>query len=246
MDKQTENVFWDRSHHSYFEYFALDLQDFTNTHKLPVYGSQDVNYGLELQKKRHQGKNIRMKYEFVPRGHFSDRSPISKSWSDERYVSSLECRSCLLTRTFFRDQKRVYEYKKNTLFYQVITNVKDGDAVTEDLYTCPGCGAISKIGALQSGCPYCGAFFEMKELFPKVTNFYFIEDTGGTEQELKKDIRKKIIPCAVISIFVFILYFFFGSDQKGNLFHALISGGAGGIRKSFCLTDAAIQSGILL
>lgn len=229
MNQQTGNVSWDRSHHSYFEYFALDLQDFTKTHKLPLHGSQDVNHGLELQKDRHQEKNIRMKYEFVPRGHFSDRSPFRKSWSDEHYVSTLECRSCQMIRTFFRNQKKVHEYKKNMLFYQVITNVNNGDAVAEDLYPCPACGAISKIGALQNGCPYCGTFFEMKELFPKITNFYFIEDTGGTKQEVKHEIRKKIIPCAVVSTLALMLYFFFGSDQRGHLFYALISGTIGGI-----------------
>lgn len=229
MEKQTEPVSWDRSHHSYFEYFALDLQDFTNTHKPPLHGSQDVNHGLELQRKRHQEKNIHMKYSFVPRGLFSDRSPFCKSWRDERYVSSLECRSCQLTRTFYRNQSKVYENKKNMLFYQVNTNVNNRDAVAEDLYTCPACGAISKIGTLQSGCPYCGTYFEMRELFPKITNFYLIEDSGGTEQELKHGIRKKIIPCASVSVPVLILYYFFGSDERGHLLYALISGVIGGV-----------------
>lgn len=229
MEKQTEAVSWDRTHHSLFENFALDLQDFTNTYKQPFHGSQDVNYGLELQKKRQQEKNIHMRYSFVPRGHFADHSAFHKSWSDERYVSSLECRSCQVTRTFFRDRKEVEEYQKNMLFYQVITNIKNGDAVAEDLYACPACGAISRIGVLQSGCPYCGTFFEMRDLFPKITNFYFIEDTGGTEQEMKGELRKKIFPCASVCVLIFFLYFFFEPEHKGQFFYALFSGTVGGI-----------------
>lgn len=50
MQEQSKEFVWDRNHHSIFETFALDLQDFTTTYKTPPYGSQDVNYGLELQK----------------------------------------------------------------------------------------------------------------------------------------------------------------------------------------------------
>ncbi len=44
-----ENIHWDKSHHSIFENFALDLEAFYKTKKLPVYGNQDLSYCLELQ-----------------------------------------------------------------------------------------------------------------------------------------------------------------------------------------------------
>ena len=125
--------------------------------------------------------------------------------------------------------KKVYASSKNMLLYQVITNVIDGNNVANELYTCPGCGAVSRIATLQDGCPYCGACFEMNELFPKVTNYYFIEDTGGTEQEVTHDIKKIIRPFMIVSALFFILYFYFFSEESRRFFYSLISGTVGGI-----------------
>lgn len=229
MQEQSKEFVWDRNHHSIFETFALDLQDFTTTYKTPPYGSQDVNYGLELQKMRHKEKNIHIKYEMTPRGHFRDHSPFQRHWSDERYTSCLECRSCRLTRTCLKDGKKVYSSSKNMLLYQVITNVIDGNNVANELYSCPGCGAISRIRTLQDGCPYCGACFQMNEFFPKVTNYYFIKDAGGTEQEVSRHIKKTIRPFIIVSALFLILHFYFASEESGRFFYSLISGTVGGI-----------------
>ncbi len=182
MGIKDKNIHWDKSHHSIFENFALDLIDFTQTNKPPVYGDQDLNYCLELQKKRLINKSLIMKYNIVPRGLFGHGGGMGKSWSDEHYISSMEYRTCQLSRTFYRDYKKIYDKKQNSIFYQIITNVHNSDAVEDDLYTCPNCAAISKIAFLQRGCPYCGTFFDMTDLFPKVTNFFFIEDSGGTKK----------------------------------------------------------------
>ena len=48
MKKQEEPVIWDKSHHSIFEDFALDLEHYADTEEYPAYADQDVKYGLEL------------------------------------------------------------------------------------------------------------------------------------------------------------------------------------------------------
>lgn len=199
MQRQQNNPQWSKSHHSIFENFALDLKDFTRTKRLPAYGDQDVNYCLELQQERLRGKGLHMEYDLVPRGLFAEGGGMGKSWSDEHYISRMEYRTCRLLRTFYREEKKVYEKKQDSIFYQIITNVHNQEAAAGDLYTCPNCGAVSRIGELQKGCPYCGTFFEMKDLFPKVTNFFFIRDTGATGDELKQSILKIVIPCMVIA-----------------------------------------------
>lgn len=208
MSNKNDKINWDKSHHSIFENFALDLKDFTQTKKLPAYGDQDLNYCLELQQKRLRDKNLKMKYDIVPRGLFADGGGMGKSWSDEHYISNMEYRTCKLVRTFYRNQKKIYGREQDSIFYQIITNVYNSEVVGEDLYTCPNCGAVSKIASLQKGCPYCGTFFEMKDLFPKVTNFFFIEDCGGTETELKYSIGKVIALCALPSIIGYTVYFY--------------------------------------
>lgn len=71
---------------------------------------------------------------------------------------------------------------------------------------------------LQNGCEYCGTHFEMKDLFPKVTSYYFIEEIGGTENELKGSIKKFVLPCILISIvYLTGFYYFKNSDMAGDL-----------------------------
>lgn len=224
MKKKPAPAVWDRSHRSFFENFALDLQDFTNTGKLPVHGSQDANHSLELQWKRHERANLQMKYDFKPRGLFADYSPITKGWKDERYINHMECRTCLLKRSFFRDGHKVYENKKKFLFYQITTNVNYSDAAAEDLYTCPSCGAISQIKTLQKGCPYCGSCFEISELFPKITNHFFIEDLGKTSHESKRGVRRSIFLCSLVFCIINTICIFSVPEEHENLFQLLFNG----------------------
>lgn len=73
-------VIWSKESRSIFERFAMELRDFMGNQalldkgSLPFYGDQDINYCLELQKKRLESKNLRMEYDFVPNGHFPDAS----------------------------------------------------------------------------------------------------------------------------------------------------------------------------
>lgn len=209
--------YWSRSHHSIFETFALELQDFTRTGQLPGYGDQDMNGSLELQKKRLNRRQLEMKYDFIPRGIFAEGGGMGRTWRDERYVSRMEYRTCRLVRTFFRNQKKVYEKKQDSIFYQIITNIYDAKAAEGDLFSCPNCGAVSSLGTLQHGCPYCGTFFKIGDFFPKVTNFFFIKDSGSTKEELNSSILNVILPCIAVSSIGYAVYFYCTSDVSGSM-----------------------------
>ena len=51
--------------------------------------------------------------------------------------------------------------------------MNDGSMSGDELYCCPNCSAISSVKSLLAGCPYCGTRFQMTDLFPKVTDFYY-------------------------------------------------------------------------
>ena len=225
MNDQNRSVTWDRSHNNMFENFALDLSSFTDTGRYPSDAEQNVRYGLELQFKRLKDRNLKMKYDIVPRGHIADGGGATKKWNDHRYVSCMEYRTCRLSRTIYRDTKKVYERNQNSVFYQIITNARDSQAVAEELYSCPNCGRISTIAVLQSGCPSCKTFFEMNELFPKVTNYFFIKDESYTEKEIRHSIGKVMLPCIVLSIIAYIIYFYttYDPDNQEAVFRILYS-----------------------
>lgn len=211
-------VIWNKESRSIFERFAMELKEYMgNTDSvengsLPFYGDQDVNYFLELQTKRLENKNLRLEYDFVPNGHFPDACPINKSWCDERYRNEMEFRTCRVDKSFYRNGKCLLSKKINSNFYQIITYAHNQNVVGEELYACPNCGAVTKVKNLQEGCDYCGTFFRISDLFPKVSNFYFIKAYGGTEKEVYGSIKKTILPFILVPVGFYMLCFLVSGD----------------------------------
>lgn len=230
MSKPTSDTTRGASPKTIFEKFVQELTGFTCTGTPPAHGNQDVKYSLELQQNRLKNKNLMMQYNITPRGHFAEGGGLGKSWSDAHYISRMEYRTCRLSRVFYRNQKKVYEKGQDSIFYEIITDVHDGCGVEEDVYTCPNCGAVSTIGELQNGCSYCSTFFQMPDLFPKVTNFFFIKDNGGTKKEVNGSIAKTMVPCMLLSVIGCILYFYTHLDRvDGSLVRGVISGTLSGL-----------------
>ena len=96
-------------------------------------------------------------------------------------------------------------------------------------HTCPNCSAVATIASLQQGCEYCGTCFEMDDLFPKVTNYFFVPDTSGTEEENKRDMLNRMLPCgAVISLITLLTGLASGDNIFLVLFAAVLGGVFGG------------------
>ncbi len=207
MDTHTEHRVWKTTSPYPFEAFGAGLAEYTATGKPPAQGNQDVRYALRLQKERLESRSLLMKYEFTPRGHFADASGPGREWRDDLYTSRMEYRTCRMTRSFCRTQSgsqphRLYEKSQNYIFYQTITDANHYDSMEDEPYVCPSCGAPGRIGDLESGCPYCGTFFQMSDLFPKTTSFYFVEDVGGTQTEVKGSMKTTMRLCMAVFFLV--------------------------------------------
>lgn len=224
---KTEEIVWKKLRGDMFETFAVELKECTQAGMLPTSCNQDMKYCLELQKDRLKEKDIIMKYEFVPRGHFAEKSLENKGWEDAHYKSRMEYRTCQWLRTFYKDKKKVHSTKQNSILYQIITDTHNSYAVEEDDYTCPNCSAISKIKELKNGCPYCGTFFKMEDLFPKVTNYFMVKELGGTEREVNRSILKTVLPCMLI--FIVALSYYYSIQPEAELVSSLITGVIAGI-----------------
>ena len=129
-------------------------------------------------------------------------------------------------RRFVRN--KLYSDGDSMIMYQTVTDVISGVHVDDDYYCCPNCGANVRIAQLVEGCPYCGTFFKMSELYPKVSNYYFLRDCGRTEKELKSEISKFLVPPILGFSVFYTLTFFVGQSHK-NILLALIGGVIGGI-----------------
>ena len=205
-----------------YEAFVLELQQWSRSGKAPRQADQDLAWVLENQHARLRSRNLELEYDLVPRGHFVDGNGVRKEWQDGHYRTHMDCRTFRFTRTMTRRGKKVFKWQKNSLLYQYITNVHDSYAAGKDIHICPNCGASSTLAGLMDGCDYCGTRFEMTDLYPKVGNFYHIEDIGMTKDELKGDIKKPILKTACLCIPLSVALSVFGGN--GSFLGCLISG----------------------
>ncbi len=224
---QEKKLVWKKSKNSLFETFAVELMESTKSKTVPSSGDQDLQYATELWQERLERKGLDLDYDFMNRGAFTKDDPrMHWKGSDDRYINSMNVRSCELTRTVQRGGRRIYKKAERKLFYQFSTDVKEGAAVGEHLYTCPNCSAVATIAALQQGCEYCGTCFEMDDLFPKVTNYFFVPDTSGTEEENKRDMLGRMFPCGVV---IFLITLMTGLSSGDNIFLVLFAAILGGV-----------------
>lgn len=246
MKKESKDQAWSDSGGSLFERFAVNLADYTRTGKIPPEGDQDIRYGLELQNERLKNKGLTMQYSFVPRGHFAGEDKALRKWKDEHYTSRLECRSCKMERNLFRGSKKEYGNQKKTMFYQTITDVNGPYLAGDDVYTCPSCGAATTFAGLQKGCPYCGACFQMSDIFPVVSNYYFLEDGSFTEEESKAYMGKFMAVTGIL-FFVYMLFKNYGTGGSTGqiLLTSLLSGVLGGVVLGWLLSAFALLGKVI-
>lgn len=234
MNRNSEKkVMWRKNSPYIYEKFAMELQDYAKTGELPKHSDQDMKYSMELQRERLREQALTMEYEFVPRGAYSEGGGYAKGREDARYMTTNEYRTCKTTKAFYRDGRRVFKKKSNDIFYQVVTDIKDGTMIGDDLYTCPSCGAINTFSVMEDGCPNCHTHFDMSDIYPKVTNYFFVEDAGGTEKEVNRSLKSVMIPSIVIGIIVFTVFSLLNSEFDNELIGrvpgAFVSGIMGGI-----------------
>lgn len=223
MGKNTETVSWNRED-DVFEDFSKGLELFTKTGELPESGDQDVHYYMELQKNRLKKRHMKISYDITPRKDFADINKQSKSWSDELYTNKLEWHPCRLEKAFFREGEKLYKKSQNKIFYQYITYAKNEADVSDELYSCPSCGAVSPIKELYDGCSYCGTRFSMDDLFPKVTNYFFVPD-GDNKEESRVKMKKSIAICtAIMSVVCILVCLVYGNSPATAIGIGLVEG----------------------
>ena len=155
--------------------FVKELTEWAKNGTLPESGNQDIAYYLELQQNRLKERNIRMEYRFSDRAgkKGNPRSLVGWTAKDQKYTLRMVADDYSREVRCYKGNKCLFKKKKDTLFQQVITYMNDGSMRGDELSCCPNCSAISSVKSLLAGCPYCGTRFQMTDLFPKVTNFYY-------------------------------------------------------------------------
>ena len=166
--------------------FLSSLGEAVNRGKNISFADRDISYMLSLQHDRIKSKGLEMDYDIYSRnGGSSNRFGVIGNWNDAHYESSVCIDSCGIKREVKKNGKTLYRDDRKSFVYGTVTDVINGVHPDDDPFCCPGCGNISTVAGLQNGCPYCGTKFQMDDLFPKVSSFYFLDDSNLNKGEFK-------------------------------------------------------------
>ena len=191
MEKTAEQI---------YNEFTVQLSKWAQDGKIPETGNQDISYGLNLQKKRLERHHARMKYEFKERDRLPE-SVTTLEFASAKYRNKAAWKSYRKRVEYYKEDELCFSTEDNEHLYTIITWLKDAeDTSMETTYCCPNCGAISEVRVLLECCPYCHTRFLMSDLFPKITNFYFMMDYGLKEDEGKRTVRIWTAAGALVSV----------------------------------------------
>ncbi len=220
-----------------YEEFADQLCEWAETGKTPGAGNQDLSYGLALQRARLNKHHVKMEYRLTGREGRSEQIKTA-AFSDLRYTNKLAWRAYQTETGYYINGRKCLSRKENELLYTIITRLNN--ETVQAPCCCPNCGAISEVSALLEGCPYCHTRFLMSDLFPKVTNFYFLPDFALGENEAKSSVARWMGIGAAIGFLVrlpgLIIDVFHGENLLVMLFLALLTAGVFSVFGYFALS----------
>lgn len=194
----------DKNNNEILNEFINDFKQWGLTGKEPESGSLDLNYALDLQEKRMKSYGLSVNYDFVSNGKgTNDIFTFGNRKDSGKFRSTTSVAHYKVKKTYFKNGTKISKQKGKKAFYAMITRLLDQDS--DAVCCCPNCGAVSSIKALLGGCPHCKTKFIITDLFPKVTNFFFIKDFS---ESLPNGKRLVLLWMGIPSILVTAYYWF--------------------------------------
>ncbi len=181
--------------------FARELEEWSRTGKPPSSGSQDIHDYLNLQYERLKERGLRMECDLLPpRSEIVGTSPVMSRSSKKstKYESYMDFRPYERRLRFYKGNRKKYSKRTQEVLYTKTTHLKNEEVMGAEPYTCPSCGAISTIAQLQQGCAYCDAHFLMTDLFPKVTDYFYLRNVAQSNDHIKSSIAKCVLVVGLV------------------------------------------------
>ncbi len=189
---------WDKKHVIY-DRFAEELNDWYKKENMPEDGDGDIAYFLRLQKERLAHKGLRMEKRVVPSkgtGYGTGKKSRKSLW----YTTDMLYEQVTGKLSFHNANETVFEQKSEMTMYEIVVHTPDQAKANHIRITCPQCGAVNSALKLEEGCPYCGTRFQIRDLFPRVVNFFFIKSKSISSN---KQIFTQSMALSMAAVFVF-------------------------------------------
>lgn len=200
--------------------YVKQLSTWTEDGAIPEHVSQDVRCALELQRKHWQTLGLDVHHDIQKIKGDASRGAASVSYSDKVFINHIVVDNKELTTTIHNSNGEIYRKTMNIGLPVVIQELKEGAQPPSDMtMNCPNCGAPATVAQIENGCPYCGTHFIMKELYPKVVNYFFEKLLG---QGQKKNYRELITFILVSTVLMLVIGpFLWPADS--SVFNSIIS-----------------------
>ncbi|MBQ3787116.1 MAG: hypothetical protein II799_07545 [Lachnospiraceae bacterium] len=156
--------------------FLSEMCDALSTDRKLTSCDRDMQFFIEMQKKRVRDKGLWLDYDFTRGGTDSRGKEMPNVWEDGYYFAKMWMGSASYRLVLKKDGKVIYKKRKNVNVPIIVMDAIKGAPIGDDIYVCPNCAHPAKIKDLTQGCPYCDTKFKMDELYPKVTNFNMVRD----------------------------------------------------------------------
>ena len=156
--------------------FLSEMCDALSTDRKLTSCDRDMQFFIEMQKKRVRDKGLWLDYDFTRGGTDSRGREMPIVWEDGYYFAKMWMGSASYRLVLKKDGKVIYKKRKNVNVPIIVMDAIKGAPIGDDIYVCPNCAHPAKIKDLTQGCPYCDTKFKMDELYPKVTNFNMVRD----------------------------------------------------------------------
>lgn len=160
-----------------YDQFALHLNHWYDGGELPEYCDGDMAYFLKLQKKRLTDKNLTMINHTTP-SKGKDTGTIIYPRKSLWYTTDMTFEQVSHSISFQQSGTPLYHHSVDEVMYANIIHTPNEKEYDHTRITCPDCGAVNSVMELTNGCRYCGTQFQIKDLFPRVTNLFFVRQNS--------------------------------------------------------------------
>ena len=205
-----------------FEKFANQLSRWSKTGEEPKLGDWNIRAYLDLQEQRLKEKELKRTFDYSINGKVLKVGNFAIGQLMNYYNKRLNYSLGTEKITYEKNGRVIFKEKMDLPMYQLIKwPNEDRGNWKSDTYVCDNCANIETIETFEEkGCPYCGTHFNVSEMYPKVTNFYILENLPN-----RKLTFEKLLKIAVWA-FIFAFVFSIGTKISGTEFNGIDSFGA--------------------
>ena len=173
---------WDEK--QIFDRFAKEYDVWAESGTLPETADRDLGFVLDLQQARLKKIGVKMFCDLEPQ-KINDQMEGTSARGN--FIAYRNYRTVKKTLRFENSEgKKLFKEAFGEKLCETIMDTTDSKAVFEKAYICPGCGTETQVKNLLEGCASCGAKYEITELFPKVTDYFFMQN-AALEKDKKRD-----------------------------------------------------------